>query len=487
MRVLISVYDKTGLDELVAFLVSKGYKLLATGGTYQYIKELGFDVTSVASYTNSGEILGGRVKSLHPKIHGALLARDDNAYDMKDLVCRDIETIDVVVCNLYPFEEKLKANMDYEEMIEFIDIGGPTMLRSAAKNHKFKIALTSPTQYKTFMNKRDYDFEYRRELAAEVFSLTAKYDRLIANYLRNGDTFFDYEKKLDLRYGENPHQKARFFVNHKGFMSDFEQLHGKELGYINLLDINAAYAIVLGFEKTACAAIKHATPSGVALGENAYEAYIKARDCDDVSIFGGVVAFNTIVDEQCATEMSKIMLHIVIAPNFTMEALEVFKKKKNLIVIKMNSDKIENSVVRSLSGGLLVQEEDLLDYEKFEVVTKTKPSDSLIDEMIFAYKVVKHAKSNAIVVSKDKATVGIGSGSVSRILAAQIAMSSGKTFDVLASDAFFPFDDVVELAHRKGVKAIIQPGGSIRDDDSIKKCDEYGIVMVFTSTRHFRH
>ncbi len=487
MRALISVYDKSGLGKLVNYLVNEGYDLLATGGTYKYIQEMGHSVISVAEYTGSAEILSGRVKSLHPKIHGALLARGDNESDIKDLEKNGISEIDLIVCNLYPFENKLEENLDYDEMIEFIDIGGPTMLRSAAKNHKFKIVLTSPSQYDDFINKSEYDFNYRRGLAAEVFALTSKYDMLISNYLKGEDKFFDYEKKLELRYGENPHQSGSFYVNGKGFMSDFEQLHGKGLGYINLLDINAAYGVVLEFDSPACSAIKHATPSGVALGSDSYAAYVKARDCDDVSIFGGVVAFNSVVDEKCALEMSKIMLHIVIAPEFTDSALAVLKKKKNLIIIKMNSKVVEDRVVRNLSGGLLIQDEDKVNYEKFEVVTDTKPSEELIEEMKFAYKVVKHAKSNAIVISKDKATIGIGSGSVSRILAASIAMDSGRDFDVLASDAFFPFDDVVEFAHKNGVKAIIQPGGSVRDQDSIDKCNEYGIAMVFTSTRHFRH
>ncbi|PIE77027.1 MAG: bifunctional phosphoribosylaminoimidazolecarboxamide formyltransferase/inosine monophosphate cyclohydrolase [Clostridiales bacterium] len=487
MKALISVYDKRELDKLVAYLVKNNYQLLATGGSYQYIRDRGYQVTRVADYTGSAEMLGGRVKSLHPKIHGALLARDDVSADMADLKAHDIEPIDLIVCNLYPFENKLSENLSYDEMLEFIDIGGPTMLRSAAKNHKFKIVLTAPEQYDDFINRRDYDIDYRRRLAAGVFSLTARYDRLIADYLAGAETFFDYRKKSDLRYGENPHQSAKFYVNDKGFISDFEQLNGKPLGYINLLDINAAYALALEFDSPACAAIKHATPSGVALGGDAYEAYVKARDCDDVSIFGGVVAFNRQVDEKCAKELSKMMLHIVIAPDFDMAALSILRKKENLIIIKMNSNRVETRVIRGLSGGLLIQDEDTIDFAQFDVVSQTKPTDALIAEMKFAYKVVKHTKSNAIVASKDGATVGIGGGSVSRILAAQTALDTTKVIDVLASDAFFPFDDVVELAHRHGVKAIIQPGGSVRDRDSIKKCDRYGIAMVFTATRHFRH
>ncbi len=487
MRALISVYDKRKLDQLVAYLVKNNYQLLATGGSYQYIRDRGYTVTRLADYTGSAEMLGGRVKSLHPKIHGALLARTDVAADLADLKAHGIAQIDLVVCNLYPFAEKMRDNLAYAEMLEFIDIGGPTMMRSAAKNHRFKIVLTSPDQYDDFMARGTYDDAYRRQLAAAVFALTAQYDGLIANYLAADDRFFDYVKKCDLRYGENPHQSGRFYVNGKGFMSDFEQLNGKSLGYINLLDIDAAYRLVLEFDGPACAAIKHATPSGVALGEDAHQAYIKARDCDPVSIFGGVVAFNCAVDERCAVALTEMMLHIVIAPTFSAAALAILRQKSNLIIIKMNCNIVEDCQLKSLSGGLLVQDEDKLDFAQFDVVTKTKPTAALIAEMKFAYKVVKHTKSNAIVASKNAATVGIGGGSVSRIRAAEIALDGDAPIDVLASDAFFPFDDVVELARWRGIKAIIQPGGSLRDADSIKKCDQYGIAMAFTATRHFRH
>ncbi len=486
MKALISVYNKDNLDFLVKNLIDKGYEILATGGTYNYIKKMGYDVISVSDYTGSKEILNGRVKTLNPKIHGGILVRNDIKTDVLELEENNIDFIDIVVCNLYPFEEKLKENLVEDEMIEFIDIGGPTMLRSAAKNFKYKTVLVDPNDYELFIDNK-IDIEVRKYLASKVFSITSKYDMLISNYLSNNSNFFDYVKAKELRYGENPHQVAQFFTNGKGFMSNFEQLNGKELGYINLLDINAAYQLALEFKDISCVAVKHSTPCGVASADTVKNAYIKARDCDDISIFGGVVAFNSKVDKACALEISKIMLHIIIAPEFDYEALEILKKKKNLILIKMNSKVTEDRIIKSVSGGLLIQDEDMIDYEQLKVVTELEPTKELIDEMKFAYKVVKHAKSNAIVVTKNNATVGIGSGSVSRILAANIALEGKYGVDVLASDAFFPFDDVVELASKHGVKAIIQPGGSIRDEDSIKKCNEKGIIMVFTNTRHFRH
>lgn len=519
MNALISVFKKDGVLELAQFLMEKGFNIISSGGTARFLMEAGIPVRSVDSVTGFPEILDGRVKTLHPNVHGGILARRDDKAHMETLALEKIETIDLVCVNLYPFEEKLKEGLSFAELIEFIDIGGPSMLRSAAKNFKDVFVLSDPSQYQTFMEMFSSDrdlFAYQKELALAVFEKTTHYDGAILKWLQEEsqenqkgynepetigqETSKDQElfqeemtlhlkKSHDLRYGENPHQKGSFYrVEGKaGFMTSFVQHHGKAMGYINFKDVEAAWRIVSDFEEPCCAAIKHNTPCGVALGKSAQEAYQRAHACDPISIFGGIVGVNQIVDLACAESMLETMLHIVCAPAYTEEALDLLKSKKNLIIIEMKEKPSGGTTLISSDGGILIQEEDRALFDELRVVTKTVPSDEEMAELIFAMKVCKFTKSNAIVVSKDGAALGIGGGYVNRIDAARYALDHAKTGRCLASDAFFPFPDVVEEAHRYGIKAIIQPGGSLKDEESIKRCDDLGIAMVFTGLRHFRH
>lgn len=495
MRALVSVYDKSGLDLLIPQLIAKGYELISTGGSYKYIKKLGFDVIEASELTGSPEILGGRVKTLHPKIHGGILARRVED-DLRELKKNYIEPIDLVVCNIYPFFEKMKEDLDFDELIEFIDIGGPTMLRAAAKNLNYVTVLSDPGQYDEFLERLKegkLDENYRRSLAAKVFSLTSSYDSAIANYLCEEDfpesLVLGYEKKGELRYGENPHQRAAFYVEpiRGGFLTDLSVLWGKELSYNNYRDMEIAWELSQEFKEICAVAVKHNTPCGVALGESVLEAYKKAHDCDPVSVFGGIVAINHPVDRATAELMNETFLEIVMAPGFSQEALEELKKKKNLRIVQVNSSEETRLSMMSLGGGLLVQDKDLDFIDKLHCVTKREPSEEEKEELLFAMKVAKYVKSNAIVVSEDRAARGIGGGSVNRIDAAKYALDRAPGARVLASDAFFPFSDVVELAAIKGIRAIIQPGGSLRDEESIELCDKEGIAMLFTGMRHFKH
>ena len=513
MNALISVFKKDGVLELAQFLMEKGFNIISSGGTARFLMESGIPVRSVDSVTGFPEILDGRVKTLHPNVHGGILARRDDKTHMETLFNQQIETIDVVCVNLYPFEDKLKEGLSFAEMVEFIDIGGPSMLRSAAKNFKDVFVLSDPSQYQEFManfSEASDLFNYRKKLALAVFKKTAQYDGAIAKWLQEdqpdsqqsevslGDepqVLFPEEltlhltKSHDLRYGENPHQKGSFYKveGMSGFMTSFIQLNGKAMGYINFKDVEAAWRIVSDFEAPCCAAIKHNTPCGVALGENAQDAYLRAHACDPISIFGGIVAVNQTVDAACAKSMLETMLHIICAPSYSKEALELLKTKKNLIVIEMTEKADGGLSIISSAGGLLIQEEDETLFDELKVVTEKAPSEEEMAELIFAMKVCKFTKSNAIVVTQDRAAVGIGGGYVNRIDAARYALEHAKTASCLASDAFFPFPDVVEEAHKYGIKAIIQPGGSLKDEESIKRCDELGIAMVFTGMRHFRH
>lgn len=500
---LISVFDKRGSLELATFLSENGWNIISSGGTYRYLKENGVNVKTVEDVTHSPEILNGRVKTLHPKIHGGILALRNNPAHMETLKEQEIDTIDLVCVNLYPFEEKRKELTDFDALIEFIDIGGPSMLRSASKNFRDVFVLSSPDQYEDFMTRYREDrcdFNYRKSLALDVFRLTSHYDNEIANFLSDqkeaeglstdqSEITLHLIKEKDLKYGENPHQKAAFYridgIN--GFMTDFEQLNGKDMGYINYRDLESAWKIVSDFEEPACAAIKHNTPCGVALGNDVADSYRKAFSCDTVSIFGGIVACNREINEECANEMVKIMLHIVAAPSFTEEALNILKTKKNMIIIKMNSTPSGNKLINGIDGGVTIQDEDTQMFNELKVVTEKAPDEDTMEELKFAMKVVKFVKSNAIVVTKDRMAIGIGGGFVNRIDAAAYALRNINEPCVLASDAFFPFDDVVTLAGEKGIKAIIQPGGSVNDELSVKKCNELGIPMIFTGMRHFRH
>ncbi|MEA1910516.1 MAG: bifunctional phosphoribosylaminoimidazolecarboxamide formyltransferase/IMP cyclohydrolase [Spirochaetota bacterium] len=504
-RALISVYDKTGIAEFAELLTKKGIEIVSSGGTYRFLKEKGIDVIEVNEVTGFDEIMDGRVKTLHPSIHAGILARRNNQSDMNILKDKNITAIDIVVVNLYPFFEKYAADISFHEKLEFIDIGGPTMLRAAAKNFKDVIVITNPDDYsqisKYISETGDVDFKIRRRLAGKVFNLMSAYDGAVSSFLLEDD-FPEYlapvyRKQNNLRYGENPHQEAAFYTSliSKGSMNGFTQLQGKELSYNNIRDMDIAWKVVCEFEEIACCGLKHNTPCGAAIGENLFDAYKKAHEGDPVSIFGGIVAVNRTLDRETAEEMTKTFLEVVLAPSFSKEALEVLSKKKNLRLIQADLKIAGDMEFITVNGGLLVQDTDSKTHENMEVVTKAEPDDKQISDMLFGEIICKYVKSNAVVVVKDRQVLGVGAGQVNRIWAAEQALerasdkSSGKKCNgaVLISDAFFPFADVVETAAEWGVGAIIQPGGSVRDEDSIKACNDAGISMVFTSTRHFKH
>lgn len=517
MKALISVSDKTGIVEFAKELENLNIEIISTGGTYNILKENGINVINISDVTGFPECLDGRVKTLHPNIHAGILAIRDNENHMKQIEDLNIELIDIVVVNLYPFKETiLKENVTLEEAIENIDIGGPTMLRAAAKNYQDVSVITSPKDYKKVLNELKTHNKISKEtnfyLSAKVFAHTAHYDTLIANYMKEkanlpkyDDTItMTFEKVQNMRYGENPHQMACFYkqVGHnEGMLTSFKQLHGKEMSFNNVNDTNGALELLKEFEEPTIVACKHSNPCGVASSTNIYEAYLKAYNADPTSIFGGIVVSNREIDEKTAKEMSKIFLEVVLAPNFTKEALDILTKKPNIRLLTLdNIDKKQSSLdfdIKKVSGGILVQDinNKLLDEPDLKVVTKRQPTKKEMEDLIFTWKIVKYAKSNGIALGKDKQSIGIGNGQVNRIWATKQAIEHGQEMinpdivkgSVLASDAFFPFDDCVREAIKNGVTAIIQPGGSIRDEDSIKLCDEHNIAMVFTNIRHFRH
>lgn len=517
-RALISVSNKEGLVEFARGLRELGVEILSTGGTAKALQEAGIEVTAVSDVTGFPEILDGRVKTLHPKIHGGILAIRDNNEHMQQISKLGIEPIDLVAINLYPFKQTIeKPGVTLEEAIENIDIGGPSMLRSAAKNHKDVVVIVDPEDYPLILDelkkKGNIDGKQRIKLACKVFEHTAHYDALISGYLEKqilADEPADlavkefpenltlaYEKIQYLRYGENPHQKAAFYGEigrHSGTLAGAKQLGGKELSFNNINDADAALKAVREFDMPAAVGLKHTNPCGVACSDNIYDAYVKAYAADPVSIFGGIVALNRPVDARTAEELVKIFLEIVIAPGYEPEALEILKTKKNLRILEVDFDNKSDFGLdmKKVSGGLLVQELDIKDFDEsdLKVVTKRAPSDKEMKDLLFGWKVVKHVKSNAIVLAKDLITVGVGAGQVNRIWPTEqsIAHAGDKAKGaVLASDAFFPFSDVVEAAADAGITAIIQPGGSLRDEDSIKAADVNDIAMVFTGMRHFRH
>lgn len=510
-RAIISVYNKDGILEFAKELKNLGYEIISTGGTMKYLQENGIEVTNISTITNFPEILDGRVKTLHPNIHAGILAIKDNKEHIETLKNLGILPIDMVVVNLYPFKETIyKDNVSFDEVIENIDIGGPTMLRAAAKNFKFTTVLIDPEDYQKALDEikqfGDVTYDTRFYLAFKVFEYTSYYDSMIFNYLKclkNDDSLpkyltFPLEKIQNLRYGENPHQRASFYALslpyiEKSNIVNCEKLHGKELSFNNILDADSAIELLKEFDEPTCVAIKHNNPCGVASAQNILEAYKKVYECDPVSIFGGIVAFNKKIDKSVAEELKKIFLEIVIALDFTEDALEVLKSKKDLRILKLKSLEKNNCYFdgKFVNGGVLVQEKDrVLLNKSYEVVTEKKPSEEELEDLFFAWKVVKHVKSNAIVIAKNKMTLGIGMGQTNRIWAVEHAITRSR-FDlkeaVLASDAFFPFSDSVEAAAKAGISAIIQPGGSIRDKDSIDAANRYGISMIFTNIRHFRH
>ena len=500
-QALISVSDKSNLLEFAKFLVEQDYKILSTGGTYKHLQDNGIEVTEVKDVTGFPEILDGRVKSLHPAIHGGIMARRSDENHMATIAEHGINPIDIVIVNLYPFFEKMNTGLSEAEMIEFIDIGGPSMLRSSAKNFYDVTVVTDVNDYEVVMNEirenGSTSIETRKLCAGKVFNLTSAYDAAISTYILGEDfpQFLEssYEKVMDLRYGENPHQKAAYYVDKtkNGAMKDFEYLQGKELSFNNIRDMDLAYKVVSEFEETTCCAVKHSTPCGVAIGDNVLEAYEKAYECDPMSIFGGIIAFNREVDGKTAVELNKIFLEIVIAPSFTEEALEIFKQKKNLRIIKVKNPVSDKVTYVKVDGGLIVQSADNQFSIDLKVVTEAQPTDRQMTDLVFAQKIVKWVKSNAIVVATNGQAYGIGGGQTNRIWAAQQAIARAKEKVeedlVLASDAFFPFRDVADFAAENGIKAIIQPGGSIKDQESIDACNERKIPMVFTGMRHFMH
>ncbi|WP_066894622.1 bifunctional phosphoribosylaminoimidazolecarboxamide formyltransferase/IMP cyclohydrolase [Clostridium nigeriense] len=497
-RALVSVFDKDGILEFSNFLQEKGVEIISTGGTYKHLKENGVNVIEVNEVTNFPEMLDGRVKTLHPIIHAGILAIRNNEDHMNTIKDRNIETIDMVIVNLYPFFQKVREDLSFDEKVEFIDIGGPTMLRAAAKNFKDVIVISDKEDYKAVMKEinesGDVSIALRKKLAGKVFNLMSAYDAAISNFLLEDEEYpeylsISYKKKQSLRYGENPHQSAAYYSSNEfdGAMNSFEILNGKELSYNNIKDLDIAWKVACEFEEVACCGLKHNTPCGVAIGESTFEVYKKAYDADPISIFGGIVAINRKVDKKTAEEMIKTFLEVVAAPDYDEEALEVLKTKKNLRVIKCNNVPKDKRYMVTVDGGILVQEEDNKLIDDIKVVTKKAPTEEEMKDLIFGMKVVKYVKSNAIVTIKDGVALGIGGGQVNRIWATEEALQRGKGANVLASDAFFPFRDVVDECAKNGIKAIIQPGGSLRDQESIDACNEHGIAMVFTGIRHFKH
>jgi phosphoribosylaminoimidazolecarboxamide formyltransferase / IMP cyclohydrolase len=534
-RALVSVFYKDGILELASFLTGSGWEILSTGGTSKYLQENKIPVTDVSSVTGFPECLDGRVKTLHPAIHAGILARRDVQSHVDTLKDLNLGYIDLVCVNLYPFFEKVQAGLSLQETIEFIDIGGPSMLRSAAKNFRDVIVLTDPADYPRViegLKAGNVPQELKKQLAGKVFNLTSAYDAAIARYLLE-DEYPKYlplslEKGQHLRYGENGHQSAALYLHtdSTGVLKGMKQLHGKELGYNNIRDFDLAWkaACAFGFNadgtppagnndvnllipqvndtvKACCAAIKHNTPCGIALGDTLIDAYDKTFACDPVSIYGGIIACNTVVDSKVAGKLGELFLEIVAAPDFEPDALEILKKKKNLRILKLKNAPKETHEYIAVDGGFLAQQSDRRLFEKWEVVTKASPDARDIPDMIFGMRAVTFAKSNAIMIVKEQAATGIGCGQVNRIWptlqslersavvlkAENRPWKDGEPARVLASDAFFPFPDIVEAAAVAGIKSIIQPGGSMNDKLSVEACDKHGIAMVFTGTRHFKH
>jgi phosphoribosylaminoimidazolecarboxamide formyltransferase/IMP cyclohydrolase len=517
MRALISVSDKTGIVEFAKELIALGIEIISTGGTYAKLKEALVPAIEISELTGFPECLDGRVKTLHPAVHAGLLAMRSNPSHMKQLADLNIATIDLVVVNLYPFKATiLKENVQRQEAIENIDIGGPTMLRSAAKNYQDVAVVVDPKDYEKVLTELkdngSVSLDTKFYLMQKVFMHTSSYDTMIADYLkkqRNDKEFpqaltLTFEKVQDMRYGENPHQKAAFYREigkKKGSLTDAVQLHGKELSFNNINDTNGALELLKEFTEPTVVGCKHGNPCGVGSADNIYDAWRKAFEADKTSIFGGIVVINREVNVAMAEEMKDIFLEVVVAPSYEKEALELLTIKKNIRLLELKDIEVPQSEdaydMKKVNGGLIIQTIDskLLIEEDLKVVTDRAPSAKEMEDLLFAWRVVKYVKSNGIALAKNKQSIGIGPGQVNRIWPtkqsiehAEELIGKGVTKGaVLASDAFFPFDDCVEAAHQAGITAIIQPGGAGRDEDSIKKCNEYGIAMIFTGMRHFRH
>lgn len=546
-RALISLSDKTGAVEFARELASFGVEIISTGGTAKTLRESGIEVKDVSEVTGFPEMMDGRVKTLHPKIHGAFLALRDNAAHVASMNEHGIEPIDLVVINLYPFEETVaKEGVSLEEAVENIDIGGPAMIRSASKNWRSVAVLTDPRLYNGIVeelkaNDGSLSMNTRQRLAALAYTRTASYDLAISSYLAKqlsdedlefleplnplGDLMFieaddwsggrpahqeaegsgmraeldvQLTKVTDLRYGENPHQKAALYLTGDNGIANAEQLHGKEMSFNNYVDAEAAWNLVNDFDQSAVAIIKHTNPSGVGIGATNLEAYQRALSTDPVSAFGGIVAFNRTVDAEVAKAVIEVFSEVIVAPDYSDEALEVFKSKKNLRVLKVgatNRDQRTTIEYKQISGGFLVQDQDFrtVSVDGLKIVSQKQPTEADLKAMMLAWKVCKHVKSNAIVIANEYQTIGVGSGQMNRVDSVRIAAMRAERFSLpikgaaLASDAFFPFRDNVDEAAKMGIAAIIQPGGSVKDDESIAAADEHGIVMAFTGIRHFKH
>lgn len=508
-RALISVYDKTGIVEFAQKLIDMGWEIISTGGTSRKLKESGMDVIDVSDITEFPECFDGRVKTLHPKIHGGLLALRDNPDHVAKMKELDINTIDIVVNNLYPFKETiLKDGATHEEIIENIDIGGPSMLRAAAKNYRFVSVIVDPVDYERVITELETDGDVKLDtkeyLATKVFQHTSNYDALISDYfnkktnIQMPDTMtITFEKKQDLRYGENPHQKAAYYTSiqdTQGTLSESIQLHGKELSFNNINDTNGALEALKEYDEPTIVAVKHANPCGIGSGQNIQEAFGKAYECDKVSIFGGIIASNREINKETAEYINNIFIEVVVAPSYTEKSLEILKSKKNIRILQLSNimkNDYEAYDLKRVAGGLLVQESNnQLLGDELKVVTDREPSEKEMKDLIFAWKAVKNTKSNGIVLAKNEGTVAVGPGQVSRIWALENAINQGAKNvkdSVMASDAFFPFSDSIEAAAKAGVTAVIQPGGSVKDQESIDMANKYGIAMVFTGMRHFKH
>lgn len=518
-QALISVSDKTGVLEFARELSALGVTLLSTGGTAKLLADHGLPVTEVADYTGFPEMLDGRVKTLHPKVHGGILARRDFPEHVSALAQHAIPTIDMVVVNLYPFVQTVsKAECSLEDAIENIDIGGPTMLRSAAKNHKDVVVVVDPTDYAKVLdemraNQNQVSYDTKFTLAKKVFAHTAQYDGAITNYLTslgedkqhtNRSAYPDtlnlhFAKVQEMRYGENPHQSAAFYrdlISVPGALANYRQLQGKELSYNNIADADAAWECVKSFAEPACVIIKHANPCGVAIGANTAEAYAKALQTDTTSAFGGIIAFNGVVDGATAEAVAKQFLEVLIAPGFTEQALQIFAAKQNVRLLEIAlGDGVNSYDVKRVGGGLLVQAPDAKNVVPAElrVVSKLQPTPQQMADMMFAWRVAKFVKSNAIVFCGNGMTLGVGAGQMSRIDSARIASIKAQNAGLslsgsaVASDAFFPFRDGLDVVVDAGATCVIHPGGSMRDQEVIDAADERGVVMVYTGTRHFRH
>ena len=503
---LVSLSDKSNLEQLIEFLVNKKVKIISTGGTYNAIKEITDEVLEVSEFTGFNEMMDGRVKTLHPKIHAGILARRDT--DIEVLADRGFEVIDIVIVNLYPFQETIASDCSFEEAIEKIDIGGPTMIRAAAKNFKDVAVVTNPNDYSRLIqeweNQGGISYAFRKELSQKVFQLMTEYNASIANYLRDISSNahqYDFEKSESLRYGENPHQTADLLtfsnLKHKN-IANADVLQGKELSYNNIVDGDAAWECVRAFDEPACVIVKHANPCGVAEAKSIYDAYDLAFKTDPTSAFGGIIAFNRELDKATAEEINtRQFVEVVLATGFEKAALKELAKKKNIRVLclDLEQDNPYPGVIKKVSGGILIQSDDTLIVPEanLKCVTKRKPSKDEINDLMFAWRVAKFVKSNAIIYAKNKQTIGIGAGQMSRVISAEIANLKAKEEGlevkgaVMASDAFFPFRDGIDKAASSGIAAIIQPGGSIRDEEVISAADENNIAMMFTSNRHFRH